>query len=210
MNLVNKLQTHYAWTPSSRLVSKKPAPMESDFEVPQSSGKAGWIILGYDNNIPVCLWVTTHETRTLTVCLDERLFGDSIFRAEYIDGTYIISDVYVYNSCCVFNITTFKQRYEWLSSLLGRFAYDGLKHKSAAEFPIKGYEVYDSKEGSHGCFIEDVQTVIRTDIPDVYTIKDKEGYLLVPTLKLSVFLRSKGAEFKLRCSEKNGKWEYIP
>jgi len=167
-------------------------------------------VLGYDNNIPVCLWVTPHETRSLKVCLDERLFGDTIFRAEYIDGAYIISDIFVYNSCCLFLVTTFRQRYEWLSELFKRFSSNGLKHKSAAIFPIKGYEVYDGKEGSHGYFVEDVQTVIRTDIPDVYTIKDREGYLLVPTLELSVFLRSKGSEFKLRCIEKNGKWEYNP
>jgi len=210
MNLVNRLETHYAWTPNSRLVSKKPVPTVYDYEVPQSTGKAGWIVLGYDNNLPVCLWVTPHETRTVTVCLDERLFGDSIFRAEYIDGCYIISDVYVYNSCCVFNITTFRQRYEWLSKLFERFARDGLKHKSAATFPIKGYEVYDDKEGSHGYFVDDVQTIVRTEMPDVYMIKDREGYLLVPTLELSVFLRSKGSEFKLRCIQKNGNWEYIP
>jgi len=167
-------------------------------------------VLGYDNSIPVCLWVTPHETRSLKVCLDERLFGDSIFRAEYTDGTYIISDIFVYNSCCVFLVTTFRQRYEWLSELFSRFSGDGLKHKSAAKFPIKGYEVYDAKEGSHGYFVEDVQTVIKTDIPDVYTIKDREGYLLVPTLELSVFLRSKGPEFKLRCTQKNGNWEYNP
>jgi hypothetical protein len=47
-------------------------------------------------------------------------------------------------------------------------------------------------------------------MPDVYMIKDREGYLLVPTLELSVFLRSRGAEFKLRCIQKNGNWEYIP
>jgi hypothetical protein len=54
--------------------------------------------------------------------------------------------------------------------------------------------------------VDNSETVIRTEIPDVYTVIGKQGYVLVPNLKTSVFLRSKGAEFKLKCVEKDGNW----
>jgi hypothetical protein len=173
----------------------------------------GWLILSYDNDIPVCLWVTERECCVLNVCLDERLFGDTIFRAERVSNKYVISDVFMYNSSCIFGSSTFKQRYDWTARIFKKFYRPGLVeiiHKS--ELPkntkLKGYEVYDFKEGSRGCFVdlENRETVLRTDIPDVYTVKGKEGYVLVPNLKTSVFLRSKGAEFQLRCNQKDGNW----
>jgi hypothetical protein len=173
----------------------------------------GWIVLSYDNNVPVCMWITARESCLIEVCLDERLFGDTIFRAEKIQNKYVLSDIFSYNSCCIFTSSTFKQRYDWLKELLKRFYQPGLAefiHKS--ELPetmkIKGYEVYDFKEGSHGCFVEvdDSETIVRTEIPDVYTVVGKQGYVLVPDLKTSVFLRSKGSEFKLKCVQKDGNW----
>jgi hypothetical protein len=145
--------------------------------------------------------------------LDDRLFGDTIFRAEKIGALYVISDVFMYNSTCIFGLWTFKQRYDWIKQILERFYRDGLAkfiHKSElpADIKLRGHEVYDFKEGSHGCFVEldDQETVIRTDIPDVYTVVGKQGYVLVPDLKTSVFLRSKGSEFKLKCVQKDGNW----
>jgi hypothetical protein len=176
----------------------------------------GWIVLSYDNNVPVCSWITARESCVIGVCLDERLFGDTIFRAEKVGNTYVISDVFVYNSTCIFNISTFKQRYDWSKEIIARFYRPGLAvfiHKS--DLPentrLRGHEVYDFKEGSHGCFVEvdDSDTVIRTEIPDVYTVVGKQGYVLVPNLKTSVYLRSMGAEFKIKCIAKDGNWEVI-
>lgn len=173
----------------------------------------GWIALTYNNNIPVCLWITARESCVISVCLDDRLFGDTIFRAEKVGNTYVISDVFIYNSSCIFAITTFKQRYDWIKQILARFYRDGLAkfiHKSdlPADTKLRGHEVYDDKEGSHGCFVEvdDQETIIRTEIPDVYTVVGKQGYVLVPDLKTSVFLRSKGDQFKLKCVQKEGNW----
>jgi hypothetical protein len=173
----------------------------------------GWIVLTYDPD-PVCVWITSHKTCVLKICLDERLFGDTIFRAEKISDTYVISDVFVYNSCSIYSSTTFKQRYDWTKSILERFYRPGLTkliHKSdlLPDTKLRGYEYYDFNPGSYGSFAEPEETIIRTEIPDVYTVKGKQGYLLVPDLKTSVFLRSKGAEFKLKCNEKNGNWEVI-
>jgi hypothetical protein len=147
--------------------------------------------------------------------MDERLFGDTIFRAEKLGDTYVVSDVFVFNSTCIFVGSTFKQRYEWLKEVIKRFytRLDGfakLIHKS--ELPektvIKGYELYDNKEGSHGSFVEENIgfTVNKTDIPDVYTVDGQTGYVLVPDLKTSVYLRSKGNTFQLRCIQLEGNW----
>jgi hypothetical protein len=104
--------------------------------------------------------------------------------------------------------------------LLSRFYKKGLAefvHKSdlPENISLRGHEVYDFKEGSHGCFVEleQFEIVIKSEIPDVYTVKGKQGYVMVPDLKTSVFLRSKGGEFKLKCISQNGNWvcqEYIP
>ena len=176
----------------------------------------GWIVLTYDNNLPVCLWATSRESHVIAVCFDDRFFGDTIFRAEKIGSTYVISDVYVYNSTCVFNRSTFKQRYDWTKEILKRFYTPGLAvfiHKSdlPENTQVKGNEVYDFKEGSYGCFVElnNLETVTRTEIPDVYTVMGKQGYVLVPNLKTSIFLRSKGSEFKIKCIPKDGNWEVI-
>jgi hypothetical protein len=213
MSLVNRLQTLYAWTPNSRLVSRKPAPPEPNFRVPQTTGVMGWIVLTYDPG-PVCLWVTARETCIINICLDERLFGDTIMRAEKVRDIYVISDVFVYNSSCIFNSTTFKERYDWSKAILERFYRPGLAklvHKSdiPENTKLRGHEVYDFKEGSHGCFAELEETILSTDIPDVYTVVGKQGYVLVPNLKISQFLRSKGSEFKMKCVEKDGNWEVI-
>jgi len=146
----------------------------------------------------------------LQVCLDERLFGDTIFRAEKLNNKYVISDVFAYNSTNIFASTTFKQRYEWSRELLKRFYRTGLAefvHKADLVNPkIRGYEVYDLKEGTKGSYEELAETIVRTEIPDVYTVKGKQGYVLVPDLRTSVYLRSLGAEFKLNCVEKDGNW----
>ena len=145
--------------------------------------------------------------------MDERLYGDTIFRAEKVDENYVISDIWLYNSNCIFMASTFKQRYEWLSMLLPRFhnpIFTKLIHKSQmTNIPIRGYEVYSDKIGDYGCFEEDRKTVVSTSIPDVYTVEGSEGYLLVPTLKISEYLRSKGETFQLKCGLRDGNWEVL-
>jgi hypothetical protein len=194
------------------MVSKKHALKEPNIRVPQTIGISGWIVLYYEKNIPMCVWVTSKETKPLQICIDERLCGDTIFSVEMISKTqYVIRDIFVYNSCCIFNVTTFKQRYEWSRQLCQKFIRSGLItliHKSElpSDIKIKGYEEYDNKKGSIGHYIEDTQTILKTEIPDVYIVEGKEGYVLVPDLKTSKYLRSLGNEFKLACIEKDGNW----
>ena len=123
MNPVSLLQSHYGWTPSSRQVFKKPVPTESKcFRVPQTNGIPGWIVLTYEKEKPACFWVTSTEITRIQCIADERLFGDTIFRAERIGQLeFVISDIFIYNSNCIFVCSTFEQRYVWLLDLLKMF-----------------------------------------------------------------------------------------
>lgn len=188
--------------------------MVSDLhKVPQSSGISGWICLTYNENLkPICLWITNQDSFEIPCCIDERLFGDTFFRAEKIKNTYIISDLFLLNSSCVFMCTNFKQRSEWIVKLFDNFythikGFPELIPKSKFDFTgisLKGYEVYTSDIGSKGYFIENNKTkIIRSDIPDVYFINGTENYLRVPDLKTSEFLRLKDKEFELECEDMN-------
>jgi hypothetical protein len=211
MNHVNRLQILYGWTPNYRQVFKKPVLPEFNIKVPQFIGEQGWIILVYDE-IPKAFWIGKH-IKELTIALDERLFGDTILRAEKISGEehkYVISDIFIYASTNIFRLTTFQERFGWLSKILKNF-YNPIKgltelYLKDSKFPIKGYEYYDSNKGSKGIFAEEKEIVYRTEIPDVYFIRGKSGYVAVPDLKTSEFLRSKGEEFELMIEEKEGIW----
>ena len=41
-----------------------------------------------------------NECYSLNVCIDERLFGDTIFKVERINNDYIISDIFIYKRIC--------------------------------------------------------------------------------------------------------------
>lgn len=143
--------------------------------------------------------------------VDERICGDTFFRVERIgDLDFVVSDIWMYNSNCVFACSTFKQRYDWLKDLLKTFTSHvsgtvNLIHKSdlPADIKLKGYEEHsDEMVGKPGYFVEkdDSMTlcVTRLSIPDCYEISGK-GYLRVPDLKTSVYLRSKGDTFTVKC-----------
>jgi hypothetical protein len=166
--------------------------------------------LTYANNIPVCYWINTHECKKLTVLADERICGDTILRAEKInDKEYIISDIWLYNSNCIYACSTFQQRYIWLEKFLKTFfqetnSFAKFIHKSQAEkYPIRGYEEHPEEVGKNGYFVEkdksELLSIIKMSIPDCYEVVGK-GYLYVPDLKTSLYLRSKGETFQCKCS----------
>jgi len=216
MNHVNRLQILYGWTPNYRLVFKKPVLQELK-KVPQFACQQGWIIFVYENEIPKAFWIsqTLKEIKELTISLDERLFGDTILRVEKIsnEDRYVISDIFIYSSTNIFRITTFEQREIWLTKVLKKFykPIKGLtelilKKDIIEKIPIKGYEFYDDRKGSFGIFSELKEIVYKTEIPDVYFIRGKQGYVAVPDLKTSEFLRLKGDEFELQIEEIEGVW----
>lgn len=194
------------------MVYKKPVPTElKTFKVPQTTGIPGWIVLTYENNIPVCYWINTHECKKLFVIADERICGDTILRAEKISDTeYVISDIWLYNSNCIYVCSTFSQRYRWLEKFLSTFFQQTeltpkFIHKSKAEsYSIRGYEEHPEENGKHGYFVEkdksETLSIVRMAIPDCYEIPGK-GYLHVPDLKTSVYLRSKGDTFTCKCAK---------
>jgi hypothetical protein len=153
-----------------------------------------------------------NEVEKLQCIVDERLCGDTFLKAERINKqTYVISDIWMYNSNCVFACSTFQQRYNWLKELLTTFSHHiddvtvKLLHKSDYTGPIKGYEEHpDDLPGKPGYYVEkesdsDILTVTRMSIPDCYEIIGK-GYLRVPDIKTSTYLRSKGETFKCKCA----------
>jgi hypothetical protein len=86
-----------------------------------------------------------------------------------------------------------------------------LIHKSDLKnVKIRGNEYYSSDIGAKGCFVEEVGDKVivkRMATPDCYEIKGQKGYLKVPDLKTSAFLRSKGPEFECRCTQnEDGSW----
>lgn len=214
MNLVSQLQRHYDWTPNYRLVFKKPVPLGlKTFRVPQSTGIPGWVVLTYERMKPVCLWIGSGESQKLTCIVDERLCGDTFLKVERLDTeTFLVSDIWMYNSNCVFACSTFKQRYEWLKKLLDTFTTHikgvtiKLVHKSDYDGPTRGYEEHpDDLPGKPGYYVEkepehNVYTITRLTIPDCYEVQGG-GYLRVPDMKTSIYLRSKGDTFICKCSK---------
>lgn len=179
------------------------------FRVPQTTGSLGWIVLTYENSIPVCYWINTHECKKLLIFADERICGDTILRAEKVSETeYVISDIWIYNSNCIYACSTFSQRYIWLEKFLNMFFQENensvkLIHKSKADnYSIRGYEDHLEEIGKNGYYIEkdtsELMTITKLTIPDCYEVVGK-GYLRVPDLKTSVYLRKKGETFSCHC-----------
>lgn len=142
---------------------------------------------------------------------DERICGDTFFRVEKIgDLDFVVSDIWMYNSNCVFACSTFKQRYHWLKKLLKTFTSHipgtvKLIHKSDLPegIKLKGSEEHSEEMvGKPGYFVEKDDslafTAVKLAIPDCYEISGK-GYLRVPDLKTSLYLRSKGETFTVKC-----------
>lgn len=214
MNLASRLQRQYEWTPNYRLVFKKPVPQGlSTFRVPQTNGIPGWIVFTYDKKTPVCLWISGNECKKLPCIIDERLCGDTFIKVEKIGPLdFVVSDIWMYNANCVFACSTFKQRYDWLYKLLTRFTtcvegitIDLIHKEDLGDIKIQGYEEHTNETiGKPGYFVEkdnsETVDVISLQMPDCYEVKDK-GFLRVPDLKTSLFLRSKGSNFKCRCTK---------
>lgn len=169
--------------------------------------------------------MTTHECRKVQCIVDERLFGDTFLRAEKLGPfEYVISDIFIYNSNCVYACSTFEQRYNWLKDLMSTFI-DHIPgtakfiHKSelSPKMKLKGYEAHTDEIGKPGYFVENDTSntvqVVKLPLPDCYEV-DSGGYLRVPDLKTSTFLRSKGQKFKCACTKnEDGSWtltENIP
>lgn len=156
------------------------------------------------------MWITSQECYEITVCADERICNDTFLRVEkQKDDTYVVSDIWIYNSNCVFACSTFQQRYNWLKEWIPMFIRSipgtaNIIHKSDwKETNHRGQEVYTNEIGTYGFFTEQkgvLVTIIKTNIPDCYDVKSHGGYLKVPTLKDSQYLRTRGNEFQEYCT----------
>lgn len=180
--------------------------------VPQTTGYLGWIVFTYENEKPVCLWITNERSEKIMCSFDERIAGDTIIRAEKVSPlTFVVGDIWVYNSNCVFMCSTFSQRYEWLKTFLPSFIghVEGVTakfiHKSeSSQYKIRGYEDHPNEIGKTGFYSDkedDSQRmqITRMNMPDCYEVGNTEGYLKVPDIKTSKYLRSKGQSFFCNC-----------
>lgn len=168
----------------------------------------GWLVFTYRNNIPTCYWANTHEWKQITCIVDERICGDTFLRVEKInDSEFVVADIWMYNSNCVYACSTFSQRYMWLQKWLPMVLphVDGFPkciHKSESTHAIRGYEEHPEEIGKSGYFVEKddsiVAKIVKLPTPDCYEVVGK-GYLRVPDLKTSVYLRSKGDTFTCKC-----------
>ena len=195
------------------MVFKKPAPQGSKMtRVPQTGGYLGWIVFTYENHQPVCLWMTNDKTEKIPCSFDERLAGDTIMRAEKVGSlTYVVGDVWLYNSNCIFMCSTFSQRYNWLKTFLPNFIgyVEGVTakfiHKSdASNYKVRGYEDHPNEIGKTGFYVEkedesQMLQITRMSMPDCYEVGNTGGYLKVPDIKTSRYLRSKGQSFMCKC-----------
>jgi hypothetical protein len=163
--------------------------------------------------------MTTHESRKVQCIADERLFGDTFLRAEKISNfEFVIADIFIYNSNCVYACSTFQQRYEWLKELMSRFMYHipgtaRFIHKShLTTQKLKGYEVHIDEIGTPGYFLEEDSNLVevtKLQLPDCYEVISG-GYLRVPDIKTSGYLRLKGQNFKCRCiKNEDGSWTLL-
>jgi hypothetical protein len=166
--------------------------------------------------------MTAQECRRIPCIADERICGDTILRAERMGPfEFVIADIFIFNSNCVYACSTFEQRYHWLKELMDTFIYNS---KNSTQFihkkdlnhthRIRGYEEHLDEPGKHGYFADvedkDIKEVTKLSIPDCYEVSPADGYVRVPDLKTSVFLRSKGQTFKLKCSKnQDGSWTVL-
>jgi hypothetical protein len=76
-------------------------------------------------------------------------------------------------------------------------------HKADSTHKIRGYEEHPEDVGKTGYFVEKDDSLVlqisKLNIPDCYEVVGK-GYLRVPDLKTSTYLRSKGDMFECRCA----------
>lgn len=133
-------------------------------------------MLSYDVT-PKCLWISPSETREVYCAIDERLFGDTIIQAEYVNGTYFVRDLFMLNSCRISSGSTY------IKDLMPFF------------FSVPHLEPILYQSGSH---------IVRSDLPDVYFVEG--SYLQVPDLQTSEYLRSLGDSFVLEVEERDGLW----
>lgn len=141
------------------------------------------MIFSYDPD-PVCFWVSGSTVKKVYCGLDERLCGDTIFQAEYKDGTYVIRDLFLFNSCNVTCVPK-EQRTAKIAGLM-QFVYT-----------LPGLDEIKQSSGTR---------IVKSELPDVYFLDGTEDYVQVPDIETSEFLRSLGDSFDLLLEERDGLW----
>ena len=187
--------------------------------MPQGNGAPGWLWLTR-NPIPVAYWIPRQDSAVpepIHIVMDERCFEDTLLRVERTRTHIYIADVYMWNGMSLYSSTTFEQRQTYCANLLALYtscpAFETYALLSRADVPeCRGYEHFVQEKGAKGVFVPvqptvETESIVRTDIPDVYKLPAHNEYLRVKTLALSKHLRGLGAAFNLPCvRNEDGTW----
>ena len=108
-----------------------------------------------------------------------------MFEADYVNGTYIIRDLFLFNSCHIVDKSTKEQRCAKITGLM-EFIYS-----------LPGLDQIKQSSGTR---------IVKTELPDVYFLDGTEEYVQVPDIQTSEFLRSLGDSFDLNLEQRDGLW----
>lgn len=157
--MLQRMKSLYQWRP----LVKKGQPLSSPLqEVPQFNGIPGWILCTHDEqNRPRVLWTERGTTaESLDVGMDERVCGDTIFRAIRLSPrVFLLADIWVFNAENIHHGKTFADRQAIIAKILDYFHEPDLTaFVHMEDVPvgtlIRGYESYDGLPGSIGSFSE--------------------------------------------------------
>jgi len=151
-----------------RLYPLKPHTKKGNVEdrhqlkVPQYAGTPGWLLLSHTNDgTPVALFSDKQEHLTnISLVLDERIFSDTVLRVVRVGPTrFLVYDIRYLNGQFIYETKSYEQRTALLRQLLDEFHSPDLISLQTPddilpyEFPLRGYEVYDSQPGTVGVFL---------------------------------------------------------
>jgi hypothetical protein len=159
MLLYQRMKRLYPLKPHTR---KGNAEDRHQLKVPQYAGSPGWLLLSHsDDGTPIALFADNREHLTsISLILDERMFSDTVLRVVRVGPSrFLVYDVRYLNGRFVYETKSYEQRKELIVSLLAEFHSPDLVSLQTVEdvlpheFPLRGYELYDSQPGTMGVFL---------------------------------------------------------
>ena len=159
MLLYQRMKRLYPLKPHTR---KANAEDRHQLKVPQYAGSPGWLLLSHsDDGTPIALFADNHEHLTsISLILDERMFSDTVLRVVRVGPSrFLVYDIRYLNGRFVYETKSYEQRKELITSLLAEFHSPDLVSLQTVEdilpqeFPLRGYEAYDSQLGTMGVFL---------------------------------------------------------
>lgn len=159
MLLYQRMRRLYPLKPHTR---KANAEDRHQLKVPQYAGTPGWLLLSHaEDGTPIALFVDKQERLTsISLILDERIFSDTVLRVVRVGPSrFLVYDIRYLNGRFVYETKTYEERHALITRLLEEFHSPDLVSLQTVEdilpyeFPLRGYEAYDSQPGTMGVFL---------------------------------------------------------